>query len=83
MLSLNRRGFLAGGAALAAGPGLYPAWAAPVSHGLVTKGSGTLSGNDIALTVAEHRFRVDGRVGVLGRLQAVRPVDRRRDAGVD
>jgi len=63
MLSLNRRGFIAGGAALAAGAGLYPAWAAPVSHGTVAKGGGTLSGSDIALTVARHEFSVDGRSG--------------------
>ncbi|WP_310468175.1 copper resistance system multicopper oxidase [Sphingomonas sp.] len=62
-ISLNRRGFLAGGAGLAAAGGLYPAWAAPVSHGLAVKGSGTLIGTDIALTVARTEFAVDGRSG--------------------
>jgi CopA family copper-resistance protein len=64
--SIDRRRFLAGSAALtaaSAATSLRPAWAAPVSHGLATKGFGTLSGNDIRLTVAEHGFGVDGKSG--------------------
>ena len=61
--SLNRRTFLAGGAAAAGIAGFYPAWAKPVSAGLATKGSGTLSGNDLAITVAKHAFNVDGKTG--------------------
>jgi CopA family copper-resistance protein len=60
---LGRRAFLGGGAALAAAAGLQPAWARPVSHGLAAKGFGTLSGADIALTIAHQSFPVDGRRG--------------------
>ena len=63
MLATNRRGFLAGGAAAAGMAGLYPAWASSVSHGVAAKGFGTLTGNDIAITVANTTFPVDGRVG--------------------
>jgi CopA family copper-resistance protein len=64
--ALTRRRFLAGGAAwTAAGAviGMRPAWAARVSHGMATKGFGTLSGNDIRLTVSHHGFGVDGKAG--------------------
>ena len=61
--SLDRRTFVGGGAALAAAAGLQPAWARSVSHGSAGKGFATLSGEDIALTVARSAFRVDGRVG--------------------
>ncbi len=62
-LQLNRRGFIAGGAALTALAGARPAWARSTSHGTSAKGFGTLSGNDIRLSVAESRFSVDGRTG--------------------
>ena len=62
--SVSRRAFLAGGAAAASGAGLYPAWAMSVSPGLAAaKGSSTLAGNDLAITVARHSFTVDGRTG--------------------
>jgi CopA family copper-resistance protein len=60
---LNRRAFLGGSATLAAAAGLYPTWAAPVSHGLAAKGAPTLAGNDLRLTIAETAFAVDGRIG--------------------
>ena len=63
---MDRRGFLARGAALtaaASAPGLAPAWAARVSHGLAAKGSGVLSGTDIRLAIADVGFDVDGRSG--------------------
>jgi CopA family copper-resistance protein len=62
-LLLERRAFLGGGMALAAAAGLQPAWARSVSHGLAAKGSGTLAGEDIALTIAGNAFAVDGRIG--------------------
>jgi len=61
MLSINRRSFLAGGAAAAGMPGLFPAWASTVSHGSAAKGFGTLAGNDLAITIANSAFQVDGR----------------------
>ena len=61
--ALNRRAFMGGGAALAAAAGLQPTWARSVSHGLAAKASGTLSGEDIRLTVAPTELSVDGRVG--------------------
>ena len=63
---IGRRGLLRGAALAGLGLGtgaLFPAWAKQVSHGLAAKGSETLSGNDILLTVAERGFSVDGRVG--------------------
>jgi CopA family copper-resistance protein len=60
---IGRRGFLAGGATLAAGAGLFPAWAKSVSHGVARKGSGTLSGETIDLTVGHLDFQVNGRAG--------------------
>ena len=63
LLSLNRRAFIGGGAALAATAGLYPGWAHSVSEGLATKAQGTLSGDDIRLTVATTSFSVDGKPG--------------------
>ena len=63
---LDRRTFLgsafAGGLALGAAE-LFPAWAQSGSHGLAAKGSSTLSGGEIRLTVAEGGFAVDGRHG--------------------
>ena len=61
-ISLDRRAFVAGGAALAGLAGLRPAWAQSVSHGAAAKGHGTLSGNSIDLTIGENAFEVDGRV---------------------
>ena len=61
-LVLSRRGFVAGGAA---GLGLsivQPAWARSVSHGAAAKGSGTLTGPNIDLTIAEQAFDVNGRL---------------------
>src|SRR5690606_26306344 len=64
IISFNRRAFLAGGAAAASMAGLYPAWAKTISHGIAGKGVGDmLRGNDIALTIAETAFNVDGRAG--------------------
>ena len=63
MPTINRRGFLAGGAAAAGMAGLYPAWASTISQGSVAKGFNTLSGNDVAITIANSAFEVDGRTG--------------------
>jgi CopA family copper-resistance protein len=60
---IDRRAFIAGSAAAAGMAGLRPAWAASVSQGIATKGSGTLSGKDIVLTIADTAFAVDGKVG--------------------
>ena len=62
-ISINRRAFLAGGAAAVGAAGLYPAWAKPVSAGVAAKGSGIQSGNDLAISIAHRSFRVDGRIG--------------------
>jgi CopA family copper-resistance protein len=63
-LALPRRDFLraaalgAGGASLA---GIMPAWAQPVSAGLV-RPLPTVSGTEIALTIGQVTVRVDGKV---------------------
>jgi len=62
-ISINRRAFLAGGAAAVGAAGLYPVWAKPVSAGVAAKGSGIQSGNDLAISIAHRSFRVDGRIG--------------------
>jgi len=62
-LALNRRTFFAGGAAALGLSALRPAWAQSVSHGTAAKGFGTLTGPNIDLTIAEHAFDVDGRLG--------------------
>lgn len=62
-ISINRRAFLAGGAAAASMAGLYPAWAQSVSHGLARKGFETLTGNEFAIAVANTSFDVNGRTG--------------------
>lgn len=62
-LPINRRSFLAAGAAAAGMAGLQPAWARTVSHGLAAKGFGTLSGNDLVLDIAHKDFVVNGRTG--------------------
>jgi CopA family copper-resistance protein len=61
LLSINRRSFLAGGAAAAASAGLYPAWAQSVSPGAGPT-IPTVSGSDIALTIGDVAARIDGRV---------------------
>ncbi|MEO6361468.1 MAG: copper resistance system multicopper oxidase [Sphingomicrobium sp.] len=61
--SIDRRAFLAGSTAVAGSAAWFPAWAQPVSHGLAAKGSGTLTGNAIDLTVARKHFVVNGRSG--------------------
>ena len=62
-LNIDRRRFVAGGLALGGLGALQPAWASTTSHGVSAKGFGTLSGNDIRLTVARSQFMVDGRTG--------------------
>ena len=42
---------------------MFPAWAQTASHGLASKGFGTLTGPLVDLTVSEHQFTVDGRNG--------------------
>ena len=60
---LDRRHFIGSGVAAAAAAGLQPAWAKSVSHGLAAKAQGTLTGEDIRMTIAETAFSVDGRTG--------------------
>ncbi len=60
---INRRSFLAGGAAAAGTAGLLPAWAQAVSRGLAAKGPGTLTGKDLVITIANSTFEVNGRTG--------------------
>jgi FtsP/CotA-like multicopper oxidase with cupredoxin domain len=60
---LDRRAFLGGSAALAGAAMVQPAWAHSGSDGLASKSHGTLSGEDIRLTIAEARFPIDGRIG--------------------
>jgi CopA family copper-resistance protein len=65
-LAIDRRTLLRGGALGGLGLGLtnlFPVWAQHGSHGLAAKGMGTLTGNEIRLTVAEGMFNVDGRTG--------------------
>jgi FtsP/CotA-like multicopper oxidase with cupredoxin domain len=63
-LTFERRGFLraAGLAGLGAAAGkVMPAWAQPVSAGIV-RPLPTVSGNDIALSIGNVAVRVDGKV---------------------
>ena len=63
---LDRRSLLRGAAlgGLALGiPGLFPAWAQSGTHGLAAKGGATLSGEEIALTIADSAFSIGGRTG--------------------
>jgi CopA family copper-resistance protein len=62
MLNIDRRGFLAGGAAAAGMAAFYPAWAQPVSAGLA-KSPPALTGADVALTIGNVALRVDGKAG--------------------
>jgi hypothetical protein len=52
IISVSRRAFIGGGTAAVALAGLQPAWARTVSTGVASKGFGTLSGNNIDLTIA-------------------------------
>ena len=73
-LIIDRRAFIGGGAAFAAAAGLQPAWAKTVSHGLAAKSQGTLTGEDIRMTVSDLSFQVDGKtahaVGINGTIPA-------------
>jgi CopA family copper-resistance protein len=63
---LSRRALLRGAAlgGLALGlPRLFPAWAQSGTHGLAVKGGAFLSGEEIALTVANSAFEIGGRSG--------------------
>ena len=63
-LVLERREFLRAAALAGAGAGIvttWPAWAQPVSAGLV-RPLPTVSGTDIALTIGKVAVRVDGKV---------------------
>src|SRR3546814_325450 len=63
-LALNRRNFVA---AAAAGGGsvalasLFPAWAQPVSSGIIAP-LPVVSGNDITLRIARQTMRIDGKL---------------------
>ena len=63
-LALNRRNFVAvaaaggGGVALAS---LFPAWAQPVSSGIIAP-LPVVSGNDITLRIARQTMRIDGKL---------------------
>ena len=59
MRSIDRRGFLAGGATAAGFAALYPAWAQPVSAGLASP-LPAVSGSDIALTIHRMLLTADG-----------------------
>ena len=64
-LALQRRDFLRASALGGVGAsltGIFPAWAQPLSAGLVTP-LPTVSGTDIALTIGGVALRVDGKVG--------------------
>ena len=61
MFSINRRSFLAGGAAAASAAAVYPAWAQRLSAG-IAPAIPTVRGSDIALTIGDVAVRVDGKV---------------------
>ena len=63
IVSVSRRAFIGGGTAAVALAGLQPAWARTGSAGVASKGLGTLSGNNIDLTIARSDFVVNGRAG--------------------
>jgi CopA family copper-resistance protein len=63
LLSLSRRRFVAGGAAVLGASAMRPAWAQSVSHGTAAKGFGALTGFNIDLNIAEQVFEVNGRRG--------------------
>lgn len=75
-MQLDRRRFASaalGGGAMAALAAHLPAWAQPVSQGLVST-LPTVSGEDITLRIAEQKIRIDGMVakaiGVNGTIPA-------------
>ena len=62
--TLNRRALIRGGATLGGGVALssfFPAWAQPVSAGIVAP-LPVVSGNDITLRIARQTMRIDGKV---------------------
>lgn len=75
-LSINRRTLLCGASALggtAAFASFFPAWAQPVSKGIV-RPLPTLSGEDIHLKIAHHTMMIDGleshAIGINGTVPA-------------
>ncbi|WP_341633392.1 copper resistance system multicopper oxidase [Sphingomonas agri] len=62
MYLINRRRFLAGGAAAAGAAAIMPAWAQSLSKG-IAPALPTVSGSDIALTIGNVAVRVDGKIG--------------------
>ena len=63
---IGRRSLLQAGLVGAGGLGLagmFPAWAQSGAHGLAGKSMATVAGREVALTVAESTFKVDGRTG--------------------
>ena len=58
---INRRRFLAGGAAVAGAAAIMPAWAQSLSKG-IAPAIPTVSGSDIALTIGNVAVRVDGKI---------------------
>ena len=62
MYLINRRRFLAGGAAAAGTAAIMPAWAQSLSKG-IAPAIPTVSGSDIALTIGNVAVRVDGKLG--------------------
>lgn len=71
--AISRRHFLGGSAAAAGIAALYPAWAQPVSGGII-KPLPTLSGNDISLTIHRMLLTADGEtthaIGINGTVPA-------------
>ncbi len=63
-MQIDRRRFVSGalgGGAVAALAPWFPAWAQPVSRGIVST-LPTVSGNDITLRIARQTMRVDGKI---------------------
>ncbi|KTE16585.1 copper resistance system multicopper oxidase [Sphingopyxis sp. H115] len=75
-MQIDRRRFvggaLGGGAAAALAP-WFPAWAQPISHGIVST-LPTVSGSDITLRIARQTVRIDGKasraIGINGTVPA-------------
>ncbi len=64
MTTINRRHFIASSAGLAAASSLaMPAWAKGGAHSQAKNGFGELSGEDIELSIANHKFTTGGRTG--------------------
>ncbi|QCB56127.1 copper resistance system multicopper oxidase [Sphingopyxis sp. PAMC25046] len=75
-MTIDRRRFIgaaAGGGATAALAAWFPAWAQPVSAGIVAP-LPTVSGNDITLRIARQTMRIDGKlsraIGINGTVPA-------------